>query len=182
MIEIIAAGKRWALFHGRGLGERKQGWCPRLRQEPTPHIPLAVFGSKAEPPTSLSPEPHPSKTSALMSWPSQVTPQHDVDFANPCGEGRPLWVRETPAYPLASGERAKHEAQPGMQSLRPSLSEPATSSPSPAAARAGQIQQSHCAANGHREACDGAGDRLSWPRMRGDGGQRERRPPELNCS
>lgn len=50
--------------------------------------PPAAFASKAELPTSLSPLPHPGKTSTPMSWPSQVTLQHSLDFVNPCGEGR----------------------------------------------------------------------------------------------
>lgn len=42
--------------------------------------PPSDFVSTEEPPTSHSP-----------SWTSQVTPQHELDFTNPCGEGR-LWV------------------------------------------------------------------------------------------
>lgn len=99
-------GTRWAPFPGRGLWKQQQGWCPQL-QEPTPCIPPVILC-----PQRSLPPPTPT------SWPSQVTPQHELDFTNPCGEGRHWVAKLLPSHGFRRAGQARGLARNAVTPAR----------------------------------------------------------------
>lgn len=65
--------------------------------------PPSDFVSTAEPP---------------MSWPSQVTPQHELDFTNPCGEGRHWVAKLLPSHGFRRAGQARGLARNAVTPAR----------------------------------------------------------------
>lgn len=99
-------GTCWALFPGQGLWKQQQSCCPWLR-EPTLCIPQVILC----PQWSLPP---PTPT----SWPLQVTPQHELDFTNPCGEGRHWVAKLLPSHGFRRAGQARGLARNAVTPAR----------------------------------------------------------------